>query len=64
MERKIRLLNSSSAFIVCIIGVITITRQNGSLFSTELDLGEDHELEVGDFGPNNMPVFDNITILL
>ena len=40
---------------VCIIGITTITRQNGSLFSTELDLGKDHELEVGDFGPNNMP---------
>ena len=46
---------------VCIIGVFTITRQNGSLFSTELDLGEDHELEVGDFGPDNMPVL-TITI--
>ena len=39
-----------------LLGLIKITRQNGSLFSTELDLGEDHELEVGDFGPDNMPV--------
>ena len=39
---------------VCIIGITTISKQNGCQFITELDLGVDHELKVMIVGPNNM----------